>query len=202
MTMGNSVRNPAIDPAELASDPVTGMTLTPRHQENFEAPRAPEPEQPVNPPANSTPSPKISHPEALAAFQAAQQALAERRNAVRSLTETVRQRRGDLLNAVLAFQAGSEGTPEQRRQQALRDYVNTSTAERARRAALYGNGTSATANAFVRRQTAVPPGVNPNDLRKGGGRGAAPASYRGRVVPGSPADLAQQAARAARMKQP
>lgn len=191
--------------AELASDPVTGRTLSLRQTrppakvsmpveeeppskslENFEAPRENGAAPSTIDTAESIPGREITHAMAVESVQRAQAKLAEDRITVRSATERVKAARGELFAAVQAFQSGDGMTAEERRMAAVRDYVNASTAARAERAARYGTGVSEKANAFARRQTAVPPGIDPNTLRKGSSRGAAPASYRGRRAAGNP----------------
>lgn len=189
--------------SDLPYDRVTGATIAVRPRVQTE---------PINPatvksllanaPEGVTfePKPPLSQGDQLAAVQRAQTVLAERRVAVRLLTAQVRELRGQVFQAAAELNAGTDGNAEARRMAAVRDHLVASTAERARRAELYGTGVSAKANQFARRQVMVPPGVDPNVLRKGGSRGAAPASYKGRTVPGSPAHLAQLAARANAVK--
>lgn len=114
-------------------------------------------------PANAT-----TETEALAAVKAAQQSLAERRALVRQRTGELQTARGELHTRIRAYLAGSEQfTPLD----AARDFQRTAQAQRQARAAAGLHGTSATANAYVRKRMANPT------------RGGFPSSWKGRVDP-------------------
>ena len=180
------------DPAELKHDPITGGVLAgppSKSSKNFDAPRAPEPEKLDDGSTPATPSPKISHADATFAVQAAQRAIVDNRIAVRAMGERVRELRGKLHAAVVAFQSGG------RRYTALdqaRDFAATSQAERAKRLA--------DVPAELRNKYGKAADFTRKRMQNGPQRGAVSQAGRARtgfVVPGSPAALAQAAARAA-----
>ncbi len=190
----NNVSVPVEDAAELNHDPITGGVLAgppPKPLQNFEPPYANETGQPHHESAKATPQPKISHADALAAVQQAERAITDNRYAVRAMTDRVRELRGKLHAAVVAYQSGGvRYTPLQQ----ARDFAATSQAERAKRLAdvpaelrsKYGS-----AAAFTRKI-----------MRNGPSRGAVSQAGRARlgfVAPGSPAALTQAAARAAKV---
>ncbi len=189
------------DPAELKWDRQTGGTIAiqPRVAQKIVEPsdHVSDIQETFTPASRTTDStiteqPKaMTQPEAFAALTKAQAQLAERRRIVRVLTSEVQETRGKLLKLVGEFMADAEGTPEERRMAAVRDYVATSQAMRAARVAQFGTGVSQKANAFVRKQ-----------MQHGGAREGISQAARARTgftVPGSPAAIAQAAARAAKV---
>lgn len=115
-----------------------------------------------------------------------QRLLAEHRGEVMALSRLHQQKKGVLARAIEAWQSGSVvGDAETRRMNEVRDHLAATQVDRARRmedipAELRGK--YGPAAAFVRKQRGVPPGVNPEALRKGQARGAAPAALR--TLPG------------------
>ena len=181
----NNISAPVDDPAELKHSPTGGILADqhpPKTLQKIEAPHTTEPETPA------TPSPEISHAEAVEAVHKAQRAITDNRMTVRRAGERVRELRGKLHATVIAFQSG--GRVYSPLQQA-RDFAATSQADRVKRLAdvppelrsKYGS-----AAAFARKI-----------MRNGPSRGAVSQAGRARlgfVAPGSPAALAQAAARA------
>lgn len=128
------------------------------------------------PPPQPTAAREVTRADALNAAQAANTELTEARLGVLRAQAGLRDLRTALAKSVEAWQSGNINklTPEQN----ARNFVNAALEERKRRAAIYGSGTSQTANAFVRRQKQVPAGVDPAALKKGKSRGAHPSSMR------------------------
>jgi hypothetical protein len=127
--------------------------------------------------AGITPRParEVTRDDAMRALNAAQADLADARIVVRQRVAELQAARGKLAEAIQQWQLN---TPHLSPEQNARNYAMGALEERKRRAALYGSGTSATANAFARRQRMVPPGTDPALLVKGRSRGAHPASER------------------------
>jgi hypothetical protein len=115
-----------------------------------------------------------------------QRQLAEHRGDVMKLTRLHQEKKGVLARAIEAWQSNAvTGDAETRRMAAVRDHLVAAQADRAKRmeeipAELRGR--YGPAAAFVRKQRSVPPNVDPNSLRKGQSRGAAPAAMR--TLPG------------------
>ncbi len=153
------------DLAELRHGP-QGGTLAGPFASNTEAPSAPQPRKSDIPPANST-----TEAEAVAAVKAAQQSLADRRAVVQQRTRELQTARGELHTRIRAYlAAGEQFTPLD----AARDFQRTAQAQRKARADAGLHGTSATANAFLRKQ-----------MKNGGNmHGSFPSSWRGRTAPG------------------
>jgi hypothetical protein len=151
------------DLAELRHGPQGGTLAGPFGPKT--SPRAAQVEPPHNPPANS-----MTEAEAVAAVKAAQQSLADCRNVVQARTRDLQSARGVLHDAIRAYIAGGEQfTPLD----AARDFQATAQAQRKARADAGLHGTSATANAFLRKQ-----------MKNGGNmRGSFPSSWRGRTDP-------------------
>ncbi len=175
--MGSSSRQVEFDPAELVHAPGGGIAAhqphAPKVLEDFESPRAAEPEKPHNDATRAAPLPKITQAEAAAAVAQAQRALLDRRMTVRRLSNEVAEQRGRVYAATAAFVAGTEGSAEERRLAAVRDFQAGSQATRAARAAAGLSGTSESSKAFLRKQ-----------FRGGGNmRGAFPASWKHRTDP-------------------
>lgn len=164
-------------------------TPAPKRQENFEAPRAPQPEPPHNPPTNTTPRPAtMSYDAAHAAVIAARQVIADLRLVANARARDTAAARRKLMEAVQAYIAGADGlTRAQREQKALRDYADASQKERAARVAAGGPGTSRSARAFVQKRMVSGPSRS--------GVSEAGRARTGFVVPGSPAAIAQAIAR-------
>ena len=158
----------------IPHDLVSGRAIKPpasKSLNNIEPPHANAPAPSGDSAANSTPQPKkITHAEALAAVNAAQNEIAEARIVVRQRVAELQDARGRALTAIIAWQSGGpKYTPEQN----ARDHINAQTAERARRIAAGGPTTSRTAAAYVRKRM----------VNQGEHRGAYPASYQHRIIP-------------------
>ncbi len=174
--------------ADLPFDPVSAATIRPRQiarvsesLEKIEAPRANGGAPSSDSAPEATPQPvaqrEVTRDDAVRALNAANAELTEARNTVRRRAAELQAARAKVAAAINQWQIGTSHqalTPEQN----ARNFALGALEERKRRAALYGTGTSATANAFVKRQRMVPPGVDPSALRKGGNRGAFPSSAR------------------------
>jgi hypothetical protein len=170
--------------SQVPFDPVSGNTVAPAQNDPVGSSPVSYSEVPAtlvtpeNEHKEETPAARrVTRADAAAAVRAIQSALTEARLDVRRTDVEVQDARHALAKAVEQWQRNSatkQITPEQN----ARNYANASLEERRRRAALYGNGGSAKANAFARRQRMVPPGVDPMTLTKGGSRGARPASER------------------------
>jgi hypothetical protein len=171
------------DPAELKHS-FDGGTLARQPRQNFEPPRANGAAPPHTDPPKSKPS--LDFNESVERLKELQRGLAEHRNEVTALSRLDQEKKGVLARAVSAWQVGAlEGDPEKRRMDEVRDHLRGVTEARAKRVeslppelrSKYGSAAD-----FARKQKAVPPGVDPQTLRKGSGRGAFPSSAR--VLPG------------------
>lgn len=158
------------DLAELRHGPEGGTLAGPfaRHQENFPLPHANETAQPSNSPANSTPRPDMTQPQAVAAVKAAQGTVAKLRGVVQARTRELQSARGVLHDRIRDYMAGGKQFSPL---DAARDFQRTAQAQRKARADAGLHGTSVSANAYVRKRM-----QNPT-------RGAFPQSWKGRTDP-------------------
>ncbi len=171
----------AADGGVLAHQPGASKSL-----ENIEAPRANGSAPPhVGPPKAAL---SLNFDQTVERLKEVQRQLTEHRNRVMMFTRLHQEKKGVLARAIEAWQSGGGGgggDAEQRRMAAVRDHLAAAQNDRARRMEELPpelRGRYGPAAAFVRKQRSVPPNVNPDSLRKGQSRGAAPAAMR--VLPG------------------
>ncbi len=169
----------AADGGVLAHQPRASKSL-----ENFEPPRA------NGSAPRTTDAPKaalsLDFNQTVERLREVQRQLAEHRQRVMALTRAHQQKKAVLARAIEAWQSGAVvGDAETRRMAVVRDHLAAAQSDRAKRMEDLPpelRGKFGPAAAFVRKQRAVPPNVNPDTLRKGQSRGAASAAQR--VLPG------------------
>ena len=151
---------------------------------NIEAPRANGAAPPhVDPPKAAL---NLNFDQTVERLREVQRQLAEHRQRVMMFTRVHQEKKAALARAIEAWQSGAAvSDPEQRRMAVVRDHLAAAQSDRAQRMEDLPpelRGRYGPAAAFVRKQRSVPSGVNPDALRKGQSRGAAPAAMR--VLPG------------------